>query len=75
MVFATTPAPEQEDEEAGIEATEVDGVARYANKLRLWRFLIFVLFCLNGCLLKEGSGYPIRDFASLPGTERIFLLP
>ena len=24
---------------------------------------------------KEGSGYPIRDFASLPGTEQTFLLP
>ena len=32
-------------------------------------FLIFFLFCLNG-RLPEGSGYPITDFASRPGTEQ-----
>ena len=36
--------------------------------------LLFCLFCFNGHL-PEGSGYPIRDFASRQGTEQTFLLP
>ena len=37
----------------------------------------FVLFCLvyMDAFPGEGSGYPIRDFASRPGTEQTFLLP
>ena len=35
--------------------------------------VLFVLFNLNG-RLHEGSEYPIRDFASRPGTEQTFLL-
>ena len=36
---------------------------------------LFVLFVSMDAFLKEGSGYPIRDFASRLGTEQTFLLP
>ena len=38
------------------------------------QFHIFILFWMDA-FPKEGSGYPIKDFASRPGTEQTFLLP
>ena len=39
--------------------------------------VVLVLFCFvcMDAFPKEGSGYPIRDFASRPGTEQTLLLP
>ena len=37
-------------------------------------FCLFCFFCMDA-FPKEGSWYPIRDFASRPGTEQTFLLP
>ena len=49
--------------------------------LRSSRFLIKVKYVCLFCIVwmyafpKEGSGYPIWDFAPWPGTEQTFLLP
>ena len=39
------------------------------------RVLSTVLFVWMDAFPKDGSGYPIRDFASHPGTEQTFQLP
>ena len=37
--------------------------------------LVNLLFVCMDAFPKEGSCYPIKDFASRPGTEQTFLLP